>query len=341
MEPINSLSVGAPMPEPVQYGLRSFDRYWLIKDSRLGDFMKPDLWQAHSDHQVYLTSLITGILGIGPAATIAGDVPDLHHFRGSFGGKDVIPLWRDAAATEPNITGGLLELLSGSYGAAVSAEELFAYAYAVLGSPAYTESFSEELAIPGPRLPITKGAGLFWRGAELGRAIIQLHTYGERFGPNGKKASVPRGRAEYAKAIPDTPAGYPEDYAYDPDEEVLRVGDGEIRGVGEKVWEYEVSGLRVVRSWLGYRMKEAAGRSSSPLDEIRPERWTGEMTVELLELLWVLEATVEREPDLAAFLEEVTAGPVFEAEELPRPSDEETKPPKRESEPVQDELGLS
>ncbi|MGI9048744.1 MAG: type ISP restriction/modification enzyme [Rubrobacteraceae bacterium] len=211
----------------------------------------------------------------------------------------------------------------------------------MLGSPAYTESFSEELAIPGPRVPITKSAELFRRGAELGRALIQLHTYGERFGPDGKKVPVPRGRAEYARAIPDTPEGYPEDYAYDPDEEVLRVGDGEIQGVDERVWNYEVSGLRVVRSWLGYRMKEAAGRSSSPLDEIRPERWTGEMTVELLELLWVLEATVEREPELAAFLEEVTAGPIFEAEELPLLSEDEKKPPKKASEPVQDELGLS
>ena len=122
---------------------------------------------------------------------------------------------------------------------------------------------------------------------------------------------------------------------------MLRVGGGEIRGVDERVWNYEVSGLRVVRSWLGYRMKEATGRSSSPLDEIRPERWTGEMTVELLELLWVLEATVEREPELAAFLERVTAGAVFEAEDLTQPTDEQRKPPKKETEATQDELGLA
>lgn len=340
LDSVQSLSTDTPMPSPARYAHRSFDRRWVMKDSRLGDYMRPPLWQSHGDKQVFLTSIQNEVLGFGPAATAASAIPDRHHFSGR-GGKDVIPLWRDAAATEPNVTGGLLELLSGSYGEAVSAEELFAYAYAVLGSPAYTESFSEELAIPGPRLPITKSVELFRRGAKLGRALIQLHTYGERFGPDGKKVPVPRGRSEYAKAIPDTPEGYPEDYAYGPDEEVLRVGDGEIQGVDEKVWNYEVSGLRVVRSWLGYRMKEAAGRSSSPLDEIRPERWTGEMTVELLELLWVLEATLEREPELAAFLEEVTAGPIFEAEELPKPSEDEKKPPKKASEPVQDELGLA
>ncbi len=43
---------------------------------------------------------------------VAADVPDLHQFRGSFGGKDAIPLWRDAAATQPNVTAGLLDRLS-------------------------------------------------------------------------------------------------------------------------------------------------------------------------------------------------------------------------------------
>jgi len=29
---------------------------------------------------VYFTSLITGVLGLGPAATISASVPDLHYF---------------------------------------------------------------------------------------------------------------------------------------------------------------------------------------------------------------------------------------------------------------------
>ena len=251
----------------------------------------------------------------------------------------MIPLWRDAA-TEPNVTGGLLDALSEECGVPVSAEDLLAYVYAVLASPAYTESFSEELAIPGPRLPITRNPDLFRRGAELGRFLVHLHTYGERFVPEGGKGGVPQGRTRYEKPIPDTPQGYPEDYAYDEETETLRVGEGEFRPVSKEIWEYEVSGLRVVRSWLGYRMKDPSGKSSSPLDEIRPERWTGEMTTELLELLWVLEATVEKEPELAAFLQKIVDSPTFEAAELPQPTDAERKPPEKPTEPVQDELGL-
>lgn len=66
-------------------------------------------------------------------------------------------------------------------------------------------------------------------------------------------------------------------------------------------------GIAVVRSWLSYRMRSGAGRKSSPLDDIRPERWTSQLTEELRELLWVLEATVAMFPALAELLESVVA----------------------------------
>jgi hypothetical protein len=332
LKSLSSLPEDAPSSEIVPYAYRSFDRQWIIKDARLGDRMRPEFWRAQGPEQVYITSLLTKTLGLGPAATASGDVPDLDHFSGR-GGKDVIPLWRDAAATSPNVTDGLLDTLSAEYGEAVGPEDLFAYAYAVLGSPAYTETFAEELSIPGPRLPITKDHALFRRGAELGRWLVGLHTYGERFG-----GSVPRGKARVEKAIPDSPQSYPEDYSYDPVEKTLKVGEGEIRPVEPEVYEYSVSGLEVVKSWLGYRMKNPTGKKSSPLDEIRPERWTGDMTRELLELLWILEATVDKEPELAELLTEITGSEVFTAEELPTPTDEERKPPKIKADNLQDEL---
>ena len=321
LEPLADLPEDAPAPGIVPFLSRSFDRKWILKDARLGDYMRPELWRAHGPEQAYLVSLLTDVMGGGPAAVGSAAVPDCHSFRGR-GGRDVIPLWRDAAATRPNVAGGLLEALSGEYGEPVVPEDLFAYAYAVLGSPAYTGSFSEELSVPGPRLPITKDAGLFRRAADLGRRMLGLHTYGERFG-----GSVPRGGARLEKAIPEAPEDYPEGHDYDPETATLFVGGGEIRPVPPEVYGYEVSGLEVVKSWLGYRRKNPRGRTSSPLDGIRPERWTGEMTRELLQLLWVLEATVEAEPELAALLEEIVASEVFAADELPEPTDEEREPP--------------
>ena len=93
----------------------------------------------------------------------------------------------------------------------------------------------------------------------------------------------------------------------------------------QTVWHYSVSGLQVVKSWLGYRSLERKGKKSSPLDAIRPERW--DFTEELLELLWVLEATIELQPQGATLLAEVCASPLFSASELPQPTAEARKPP--------------
>jgi len=76
-------------------------------------------------------------------------------------------------------------------------------------------------------------------------------------------------------------------------------------------------------------MRTRRGRKSSPLDEIRPERWTPALTDELLELLWVLEHTLAMEPELEALLDEVVRGPCFTSEELPKPTAEERRAPPR------------
>ena len=127
----------------------------MIADARLIDRPGPPLWAAHSQEQVYITSLLTKVLGVGPAAVATAEVPDLDYFSGR-GAKDVIPLWRDTEATQPNLAAGLLDTLAVAHGTAVSARSLFAYAYGILAQPAYVERFWDELEMPPPRLPITK-----------------------------------------------------------------------------------------------------------------------------------------------------------------------------------------
>jgi hypothetical protein len=72
-------------------------------------------------------------------------------------------------------------------------------------------------------------------------------------------------------------------------------------------------------------------RKSSPLDDIRPNHWTSQLTIELLELLWVLEATVASYPKQAQLLEELIAGPCFQANELPKVPEVMREPPKTEA----------
>jgi len=185
LPPISSLGRGTSSIPTARYAFRSFDRQWAIPDPRLGDFLRPALWRAQSSRQIYLTTILSDVLGLGPAATVCSFVPDLHHFSGR-GGKDAISLYRDAEATESNVTNNLLTIVADALGVEISAEDIFSYVYALLASSEYVDEFTEELTMPGPRVPITKTPSLFQRASELGRKLIWLHTYGARLIPEGE-----------------------------------------------------------------------------------------------------------------------------------------------------------
>lgn len=318
----------AALPALSRYAYRSFDRQVCLADERLGDFIRPVLWKTLSSRQLFLTSFLTELLGEGPAAVVTHLIPDLHHFRGSYGGKHVIALWRDAACTEPNVAAGLLDVVGERLARSVPPEDLLAYCYCLLQAPSYTSRYREELEIPGPRVPITADPALFERVIVLGRDLIWLHTFGERFVPDGQRAGrIPQGEARYQKPIPQTPDGYPAQHSYDEEKRELRVGEGVFAPVSPEVRALSVSGLDVIGSWLDYRMKAGAGRRSSPLDDIRPEIWPEQFTTELLELLWVLERTVALGPELDAMLEAIVSARTIPASELPAPTDDKRLAP--------------
>ena len=80
-------------------------------------------------------------------------------------------------------------------------------------------------------------------------------------------------------------------------------------------------------------MKKPKGKKSSLLDEITPATlggWPSQFTTELLELLWVLEATIAEYAAQAKLLSAVVKGPCFKADELPAVPDAARKPPKRQ-----------
>ena len=167
--------------EPVRYAYQSFDRQWIIPDKRVINQPNPGLWQVRSaPGQVFITVLSRTSPTAGPALTACGLVPDLDHYRGSFGGR-VYPLFLDASGTAPNVVPGLLDLLGDKLGEQVSGAQLFAYIAALVAAPAYVAKFGEDLAAPGLRIPLTAEAGLFTEAVALGERILWLHTYGECF----------------------------------------------------------------------------------------------------------------------------------------------------------------
>jgi hypothetical protein len=286
------------------------------------------LWLAHSDNQIYFTSLITKPLGNGPALTVCAHIPDLDHFSNR-GAKDIVPLYRNSSCTKPNILPGLLDLLVKLYDKIVTPEDFAGYVYGVLAQLEYTQRFADELASKEIRVPLTKDKELFFKVSEFGKDLIWLHTYGERLSdaahPEGQ---IPKGKAQCVIAISDQEDKYPNEFHYDEDSKKLHVGDGVFAPVSCEVWEFEVSGLKVVQSWLGYRMKDRSGKKSSLLDSIRPRFWTYEFTRELLDLLWVLERTTEGYANQKQLLEAVLKSELFTASELPAVPEEAREAPK-------------
>ena len=322
---ISTLGPTAPVTPPRRLGFRSFDRQWCLADNRVGDYIRPQLWRASGPRQVYFQTLTTSPLGDGPALHPFADVPDCHGFRGSYGDKGVMPLWRDAGATKPNITKGVLDVLGEKYDRTVTPEEFAAYLYGLLGTDAYTASFTEELGSLGPRIPFTTDVALFDRAVTLGRDLLWWHTYGERFQPQDARGKalkrLPAGSAKNTKAVPNTADDYPKEFEYDRATNTLSVGTGRFSPVAPEVWDFQVSGLKVLQSWLGYRMKARAGKASSDLDNTRPATWT--FSGELLTLLAILEHTVARTSEAVELLEEIVAGAVLVASDFPEPSEDE------------------
>ena len=313
-------------PRPQKYCFRQFDRQYALIDTRFADRLRPSLVSAAGLRNVFFSSLPTKALGEGAAIGVSADIPDLDVFCGR-GGKDVMPLYRDQKGKQPNITNGLLDTLGVHYGAIPTSEDFAAYIYAMLGGQSYTRRFWNELEMPGPRVPITKDGPIFAKAAALGRHLIWLHTYAERFRGDDRGDKIPAGRARCTAPVSDDPDRYPENFTWIMTEQAIRVGEGRFGPVAFAVWNFEVSGLKVVQSWLGYRMKQRSGKKSSPLDNIRPERWTPRMSEEFLELLWVLEATLAIEPELEQALDRVVSGPCFKASELPQPVPEQRQAP--------------
>jgi hypothetical protein len=314
---------------PVRYGFRSFDRQWIIPDSRLLNQPNPTLWEMNSGQQVYLTALMQHTPTNGPAVTFTGLIPDLHHYKGSFGGR-AFPLLADAKATQSNFQPGLLAALAATYGAAVAAEDVLAYIAAVAAHPDYIARFATDLVQPGLRIPLTSDAACFADGVKIGREVIWLHTFGERFVdpadgrpagaprmPVGERPTIPRDGA-----IPSSADGMPETITYNPTARRLHIGSGHIDNVPQAVWDYEVSGKQVLTQWFSYRGRDRSRpmigdrRTPSPLGDIQPDGWLAEYTTELLNVLNILGRLVALEPAQVHLLDRICAGPTIPDAEL-------------------------
>jgi hypothetical protein len=319
---------GTALPA-LRYAWRSFDRQWIIPDHRLLSRARPKLWEGYSGSQIYITAIESSSPTSGPAFSITALIPDLDHYKGSFGGR-VYPLWRNTTATQSNINVVLLKNLSESFGHEVSSEDLLSYIAAVLAHPAFTARFAKDLKQPGLRVPLTADATLFAEAASLGREVVWLHCYGERFVDEaaGRPFGPPRLPKDIAPtipkggAIPPAPEPLPNDMHYDVAKQRLHIGKGYIDNVSPDIWAYEISGKNILKQWFSYRKNDRTRpvigekRPPSPLSEIKPPGWLAEYTTDLLDLLNVLGRVIALHARQADLLARICDGPLIALEDL-------------------------
>ena len=313
---------------PVRYGNRSFDRQWIVPDGRVINRPNPTLWATHSSQQVYMTALHRTAPSAGPAVTFSAAIPDLDHYNGR-GGR-VFPLWGDREHRTPNLKASLLHAVAEALGVDVGAPDLMAYIAAVAAHPAYTARFRSDLVQPGLCIPMTAAASLFTEAVEIGREIIWVHCFGERFTDSdaGRPGDPPRMQESERPiipmegAIPAGPDRFPDRIDYDAAARRLKVGDGFIDNVSSEVWAYEVSGKQVLVQWFSYRRRDRSRpiigdrRPPSALERIQPDGWLAEYTTELMNVLHVLGRLVALEPRQADLLSRICDGRLMSADVL-------------------------
>jgi predicted helicase len=295
----------------VPYSFRTLDRQWLLADSRVIDMPSPELWEVRGRRQIFINELQSQQVGIGPAISIAPYIPNMDHFKGNSGGR-VLPIFRDVENSKWNLLPGLLKLLNDQLDGQESEAALFSYVAGVTAFPAFSKAFAEDLREGGVRLPITLQRDLFAEVADLGSTAVELFTYCEKtLNRESVQNTVRLKNGPHIMGEKAAFRGMPESAIYNSETETLHLGELAICGVGGSVWSYQVSGMHVVKKWIGYRKATPSTKWSSPLNEIVTESWPKAWTEELLDLLHVITQLRGLEERHESLLEKVLSGPLL------------------------------
>lgn len=274
---------------------RFLDLQYLYNDPDFVSRYGPKVQAVWGDNNIALYAMPSRT-GYGPAAVVVGELPDYHAFRGSYGGYAFplydrrIPVSGDVSldpSAQSNIRSEVVDGLSARYGFDVGPQDVFHYTYAVLVGERYSLRFARELQQSFPHVPFPAGAHLFQRGVKLGEGMVRLHTFQQpRLDDapsriNGKPSVITAPRFDGGRL-------WVCDEAY-------------VEPVSEEASEFSVSGYSVLRRWVERRV-------GLPLDL--------NLMRDLLEVIRILEETVNARAELADFLDTVLDGETLSATEL-------------------------
>ncbi|MFC9665165.1 type ISP restriction/modification enzyme [Nocardia sp. NPDC127606] len=334
-------------PDLIRIAMRSFDRQWLISDSRVIDFARPTLWEALQPGQLFLNQQSSQEIETGPAVVATALLPDTHHFNGR-GGKIMPILHPDGT---PNVHPRLLAHLATELGLdRITVHDLAAYVAAVTGHSGFTERFAEELLTPGVRLPLTRDPDLWHEAVKLGERLLWASTYGERYiaPKDGRPAAdvlFPPGDPRRLRYDQHIGTEVPSEIRYAEMNRTLYLGAGFVSPVPTEVWNYDVGGMQIVKKWFGYRKANPNSRKTSPLDDLHVDSWPSSWSRELMELLSVLRRLTDLAPVQQELLDRILAGPKVTVADLEKaailPVSDKARRPRRQLKTSHDELHLN
>jgi predicted helicase len=234
---------------------RPFDRRIFYNDMPLLNRPGPAMQAAWGEQNVGLYAMPSGT-GAGPAVWCHGELPDYHAFRGSYGGY-AFPLHdRRRGAAVSNLSPNLLASLAEAYGVVVQPADVFDAILALLSAQSYTRRFAEDLEDVFPHVPFPADHAVLMQAAEIGREIRAVETFARPPGLAFLTAAFCR-----LEAAPDTDDVIGAAVRRNNEVTLCPDGRGRFSGLPDAVWDFSVSGYRVLPRWIEGRRGLPANRA--------------------------------------------------------------------------------
>lgn len=226
---------------------RALDLRFLYNHRAFGDFLRPDLQTSWGQENICLYAMPSGTAA-GPGVWCHGLLPDYHAFRGSYGGY-AFPLYdRREGPDATNLSPALIAALSAAYGTPVAPEDAFDAILCLLSASSYTRRFAEDLEDVFPHIPFPADHNVFTEAVRIGREIRAVETFAREPEAQFRPPSLAR-QVNHLTGSPVDPVTYA-------DGEITLCADGSARltGIPQPVWDFAVSGYRVLPRWIEGRV---------------------------------------------------------------------------------------